>query len=103
MSVSPRYVTRRLAQLGITKRTPKTYYRGMTWDKAQEIRRAYFAREAKQKELAKRNGVSIATISRIVSGQVWAKNPGHFRSPEKPMTAAALRALLVGCIDEARS
>jgi DNA-binding XRE family transcriptional regulator len=103
VSTSPRYVQNRLAQIGITKRTPKTYYRGMTWDKAQEIRRTYFAREAKQADLAKRFGVAISTISRIVSGQVWAKNPGHFRSLEKPMTAAALRALLVGCIDEARS
>jgi DNA-binding XRE family transcriptional regulator len=103
VSVSPRYVTRRLAQLGITKRTPKTYYRGMTWDKAQEIRRAYFAREAKQADLAKRFGVAISTISRIVSGHVWTTNPGLMYSPEKPMTLAGLRSLLRECIDEARS
>ncbi len=103
MSTERRYVTRRLAQLGIAKRTPKTYYRGMTWEKAEEIRRAYFAREAKQAELAKRFGVAIATISRIVSGHVWTTNPGLMYSPEKPMTPAAFRSLLRQCIDEARA
>lgn len=44
----------------------------MTRAKAQEIRRAYFAREAKQAELAAKYGVKQNTISRIVSEQVWA-------------------------------
>jgi DNA-binding transcriptional regulator LsrR (DeoR family) len=43
----------------------------MTPEKAREIRRLYFAREAKQAELARRFGLSISTISRIVGGQVW--------------------------------
>ena len=51
---------------------PKTHYRHMTREKAHEIRRAYFAREAKQKELAERHGIKQHTVSRIVSMQVWA-------------------------------
>lgn len=51
---------------------PKRWYRNMTPEKAKEIRRAYFAREAKQAELAQRYGVKQNTISRIVSMQVWA-------------------------------
>jgi len=51
---------------------PKSHYRHMTPAKAQEIRRAYFSREAKQAEIAQRFGVRQNTISRIVSGQVWA-------------------------------
>jgi DNA-binding transcriptional regulator LsrR (DeoR family) len=39
--------------------------------KAEEIRRRYFAREAKQTELAKEYGVKQNTISRIISEQVW--------------------------------
>jgi DNA-binding transcriptional regulator LsrR (DeoR family) len=50
---------------------PKTHYRHMTREKAQEIRRRYFAREAKQAELAKEYGVKQGTISRIISEQVW--------------------------------
>jgi hypothetical protein len=50
---------------------PKTYYRHMDPAKAAEIRRAYFAREAKQAALAKQYGVGQSTISRIVSGEVW--------------------------------
>ena len=52
--------------------SPKTHYRTMTPAKAAEIRRAYFAREAKQKELAERYGIKQNTVSRIVSGLVWA-------------------------------
>lgn len=51
---------------------PRRYYRQMTREKAQEIRRKYFAREAKQAELAREYGVKQNTISRIVSGHVWA-------------------------------
>ena len=50
---------------------PESHYRHMTREKAQEIRRKYFAREAKQIELAKEYGVRQNTISRIVSEQVW--------------------------------
>ena len=57
--------------VGATVR-PKSHYRHMTRAKAQEIRRAYFAREAKQAELAAKYGVKQNTISRIVSEQVWA-------------------------------
>lgn len=50
---------------------PKTYYRNMTPEKAAEIRRRYFAREAKQHELAEEYGIKQNTVSRIISGQVW--------------------------------
>jgi hypothetical protein len=51
---------------------PKTHYRNMDKAKAEEIRRKYFAREAKQAELAKQYGIRQHTVSRIVSGLVWA-------------------------------
>jgi DNA-binding transcriptional regulator LsrR (DeoR family) len=51
--------------------TPKTHYRQMTRKKADEIRRAYFGREANQCELAKRHGLRQSSVSRIISGQVW--------------------------------
>jgi len=57
--------------VGATVR-PKSHYRHMTREKAKEIRRAYFAREANQPQLAERYGVKQNTISRIVSEQVWA-------------------------------
>ena len=50
---------------------PRSRYRHMTREKAYEIRRAYFAREAKQKELAERYGIKQQSVSRIVSGLVW--------------------------------
>ena len=51
---------------------PKSHYRHMTREKAQAIRQRYFAREANQPQLAKEYGVKQHTISRIISGQVWA-------------------------------
>ncbi len=53
-------------------RRPKAHYRHMTREKAQEIRRRYFSREANQSQLAREYDVRQNTISRIVSGQVWA-------------------------------
>jgi len=50
---------------------PKKFYRSMTPAKATEIRRRYFAREAKQAELAREFGIGQGSISRIISGQVW--------------------------------
>lgn len=44
----------------------------MTREKAHEIRRRYFSRQANQPQLAKEYGVKQHTISRIISGQVWA-------------------------------
>jgi DNA-binding transcriptional regulator LsrR (DeoR family) len=52
---------------------PKSHYRHMNPAKAEEIRRAYFNREAKQKDLAQRYGVRQNTVSRIVSGLVWVR------------------------------
>lgn len=52
---------------------PKRYYRHMTPEKAAEIRRRYFARKAKQAELAREYGIRQGSVSRIVSGQVWAR------------------------------
>jgi DNA-binding transcriptional regulator LsrR (DeoR family) len=52
---------------------PKANYRGMTYELAQEIRRAYFAREGKQKELGLKYGIKQNTVSRIISGLVWVR------------------------------
>lgn len=52
---------------------PKRYYRHMTPEKAEAIRRAYFAREANQRELAERYGIRQHTVSRIVSGLTWVR------------------------------
>ena len=52
-------------------RAPKTRYRNMDRAKAEEIRRAYFAREATQREIGRRFGVAQNTVSRIISGLVW--------------------------------
>lgn len=50
---------------------PKRRYRHMTPEKAQEIRRRYFRREATQRELAEEYGLAQSSVSRIVSGYVW--------------------------------
>lgn len=50
----------------------KRRYRHMTRKKAHEIRRRYFAREATQVQLAKEYRIAQGSVSRIVSGQVWA-------------------------------
>ena len=50
----------------------KKHYRHMTREKADEIRRAYFARDFKQRELAEKYMVKQNTVSRIISGKVWA-------------------------------
>lgn len=49
----------------------KTNYRHMTRTIAEEIRRLYFSRQAKQAELAERYGIRQNSVSRIVSGKVW--------------------------------
>lgn len=43
----------------------------MTYADAQEVRRAYQAREAKQQELADRYGTTQSIISRIISHDIW--------------------------------
>ena len=58
-------------------RRPKSHYRHMTRARAEAIRAAYFRREAKQAELAAIYGVRQNTISRIVSGLVWAMGSGE--------------------------
>ena len=50
---------------------PKRFYRSMTKEKAQVIRRRYFSREATQAQLAEEYGLRQGSISRIVSGMVW--------------------------------
>ena len=40
-------------------------------ERANEIRKAYFSRQAKQKELAKIYMLSQANISKIISGHIW--------------------------------
>jgi DNA-binding transcriptional regulator LsrR (DeoR family) len=50
---------------------PATRYLDMTREKAEEIRRAYFAGRVTQTQIAERYGIRQGTVSRIVSGQVW--------------------------------
>ena len=50
---------------------PKSHYQGMTYAKAEKIRARYFAREAKQQELADEYGIKQNSVSRIISNQVW--------------------------------
>ncbi len=54
--------------------SPKRRYRHMTPEKAQEIRRRYFRREATQRELAEEYRLAQSSVSRIVSGQVWERS-----------------------------
>jgi hypothetical protein len=58
-------------------RRPKAHYRQMNRATAEAIRKAYFSRQAKQAELAAIYGVRQNTISRIVSGLVWAMTGGE--------------------------
>jgi uncharacterized protein YjcR len=50
---------------------PKRFYRDMTAEKAQAIRKSYFETRCKQKDLAVQFGVSPSTVSLIISGKVW--------------------------------
>jgi len=52
---------------------PKSRYRDMTPEKAEQMRRLYFSRQAKQAELAEMFGIRQNSVSRIVSGQSWAR------------------------------
>ncbi len=51
---------------------PKQFYRGMTLAKAAKIRRLYFSRQYNQPQLAAQFNRTQATISRIISGLIWA-------------------------------
>ena len=52
-------------------RKPKSHYRQMTKERANEIRASYFARGITQRELGERYGLRQNSVSRIVSGLVW--------------------------------
>lgn len=52
-------------------------YRHMTREKAEEIRKAYFARELTQKQLAAKYGISQAAVCRIISGWTWNAGKAH--------------------------
>jgi len=54
---------------------PKRHYRHMDYAKAERIRELYFTRQMKQAELAQAFGLKQASVSRIVSGQVWQTPP----------------------------
>lgn len=69
---NPAYLLENLQQ-GDDMRKPKASYRSMTPEKAVEIRRAYFAGEAKQKELAARHGTSQPAVSRILNEICWVR------------------------------
>ena len=47
-----------------------TCYRGMTRERAEEVRASYAAGE-KQASLAERYGMTQGSVSRIVNGWVW--------------------------------
>ena len=51
---------------------PKTHYRGMDRRKADLIRELYFVGKLKQHELGRMFGMTQGSVSRIVSGVVWA-------------------------------
>lgn len=55
----------------MTRHRQKSRYRHMDRAKADEIRRAYFAREANQRQLGERYGIAQHSVSRIISGVVW--------------------------------
>lgn len=50
---------------------PKRFYRGMTPEKAREIRRLYFVDRLKQHEIGKLYGLAQSSVHRIVSGFTW--------------------------------
>lgn len=50
----------------------KRHYRHMTLDIARQIRDLYFSRWFKQAEIAEMYGIQQGSVSRIVSGRVWA-------------------------------
>jgi DNA-binding MarR family transcriptional regulator len=58
--------------IGMRQRKSPSFYRNMTKEKAEEIRRLYFSRQKKQVELAEMFGIKQNTVSRIISGMVWA-------------------------------
>lgn len=51
--------------------TPSKQYRNMNKTKAEEMRLAYFSREATQQELATRYGVSQSTVNRAINNVSW--------------------------------
>lgn len=53
-------------------KAPKRHYRHMTREKAERIRELYFSRQMNQVQLAEKFGIRQPSVSRIVSGQVWA-------------------------------
>lgn len=50
----------------------KRWYRHMSHDVAVQIRDLYFSRQFNQRELAAMFGIRQNSVSRIISGQVWA-------------------------------
>ena len=52
---------------------PKSYYRNMTSQKAEQIRRLYFKERLKQREIAEQFGIKQNTVSRIVSNLTWVR------------------------------
>ena len=53
--------------------TQMRHYRHFKREYAEEIRRLYFSRQATQKQLAERFGVSQSAVCRIISNHTWAK------------------------------
>lgn len=59
----------------VTKRS----YRNMNLTVAREMRRLYFGERIKQVRIAEQFGVKPNTVSRVVSGIVWA-DPEEYRA-----------------------
>ena len=55
----------------MTYPAPRSHYRHMTRDLANQIRDLYFSRWFKQREIAEMYGIRQHSVSRIVSGRVW--------------------------------
>ncbi len=68
MKALPKDTYRERCRQGTVTRRPRKLSR----EKAAIIRRRYFAREATQLELALEFNVGQNTISRLVSGYIWA-------------------------------
>ena len=51
---------------------PNSYYRSMNREKAEVVRSLYFDKRYTQKQIAGMTGMAQSSVSRIISGVVWA-------------------------------
>lgn len=50
---------------------PKSHYRDMNFEKAEKVRHLYWHQGLRQQRIADLMGMTQASVSRIVSKQVW--------------------------------